>query len=491
MKRQTRIQNHARVTFDSDPIREDLERHSLSGSAIVIGTQIGKSLLYLTSTIVLARVLSPEDFGLFAIVTAFTNFLLLFKDFGLSAATIQHKEIDRAQVSVLFWINVASGALLMSIVVLLAPVVAALYVDPRLYAVTLALSINFLLGSFTVQHQALLKRQMRFLALAITELLPLALGIVAAIIAAFQGFKYWALITMSLTTSASAVPITWIVCHWRPMLRPANTSVKQMIRFGGYLTGANIINYLSRNADNVLIGWYWGAHQLGFYDRAYQLMFFPIYQINTPLSFVAIPLLSRLRETPERYEEAYIKLLRLTSILTMPLITFLLVTADWTINLLLGPQWDETSRIFRCFGLTALIQTVTNTTGWLFISQGRTRELMRWNIVSGMISLLSIISGLPWGPSGVAISLSASMLFANLPLLLYFLKRALIIEPKIIFKALEAVIASIICLFLALVSIKSAIGTENTFINLALSAFVTFTGTVVLLLCMKITGKFP
>ena len=451
MKRTARTQA---TSCGADARAVGIDRNMILGSSITIGAQIGKSAVYLISTVALARALAPEDFGLFAIVTAFTNFLLLFKDLGLSAATIQREEIDQAQISALFWINAISGALLMLLVALCAPILAKLYSDARLCPVTLALSVNLFLSSLTVQHQALLKRQMRFLTLAMIDLLPLAAGTAIAIVAALQGLRYWALVAMSLTSSASAVLVTWIACRWRPSLRPPQTPVREMIRFGGYLTGSNIINYFSRNADNMLIGWYWGAQQLGFYDRAYQLMFLPIYLINTPLSFVAIPLLSRLRKTPESYEEAYLKLLRLTSLLAMPLVIFLLVTADWTISLLLGPQWGETSRIFRWLGLAALVQPLANTTGWLFISQGRTRELMWWNLASSAISLLSIIAGLPWGPLGVAISYSLSYLMLNAPLLLCFIQRIAIFDSKKLPRGLLLACGQSFALLVALITLR-------------------------------------
>lgn len=193
-----------------------------------------------------------------------------------------------------------------------------------------------------------------------------------------------------------------------------------MLAFGGNLTGFNVVNYFARNLDNLLIGWRWGAQPLGLYAKAYQLLLLPLSQINAPISGVAIPALSRLIDSPDRYRRGYLRILEKLVIVTMPLMVFMAMTSDWLVEILLGSQWSETSRIFVWLSIAGLIQPVANSTGWLFISQGRTRHMFQWGIVSSAITIASFFIGLPWGALGVAKAYSLVWLSIVMPLLFWF-----------------------------------------------------------------------
>jgi PST family polysaccharide transporter len=196
-----------------------------------------------------------------------------------------------------------------------------------------------------------------------------------------------------------------------------------MLSYGGNLTGFNIINYFSRNLDNTLIGKFWGAQQLGLYAKAYQLLLLPMEQINGPLGAVAMPALSRLADSPERYRAAYLKILEKLAMITMPGVVFMIATSDWLVLLLLGPQWRETGHIFMLLGIAAFIQPVTKTCWWLFSSQGRTREMLRVGVLVGGIAISAIIAGLPWGAIGVAAAYAVSDLCLVTPLIFWFVAR--------------------------------------------------------------------
>ena len=177
-----------------------------------------------------------------------------------------------------------------------------------------------------------------------------------------------------------------------------------MLRFGGNFTGFSTINFFARNLDNLLIGRVWGAEQLGIYSRAYQLMMLPIDQINEPISSVAIPSLSRLTNSDSDYRRAYLRMLEKVALLTMPGVALMIVTSDWIVEIILGPQWRQVGMLLVILGVAGLIQPIANTTGWLFITQGRTKELFRLSMIGGPITIASIVAGLPWGAVGVATS---------------------------------------------------------------------------------------
>jgi O-antigen/teichoic acid export membrane protein len=409
--------------FRTDHLTKDLGRRTARGGAVTVSTQVFKFLLSMSSTVVLARLLTPEDYGLVGMVAVVTGFVLLFKDLGLSAATVQRSEISNAQISTLFWVNVIVGFVVMVITAAIAPLVAWFYGEQRLLGITLGLSIGFVFGGLTVQHEALLRRQMRFSLLATAEILSLAVALLTAIILAWNSWGYWALVGSQLTQGVLYAVLIWLFCRWKPSWPVRNAGVRSMIAFGRNVTAFGILNYFARNLDNLLIGRVWGSQQLGLYARAYQLLLLPIDQINGPITAVAVPALSRLAHDPDRYRGAYLRLLDKIAMLTMPLMAFMIVTSDWIVALLLGPKWVGVGRIFSLLGISGLVQPVCNTTGWLFVSQDRSRHLFQWGMIGPTIIILSIVIGLPWGAFGVAASYSITFLVVVAPLLFWFVGR--------------------------------------------------------------------
>jgi O-antigen/teichoic acid export membrane protein len=409
--------------FGTDRLKEDLGARTARGGFLTVTTQGFKFAATMAATIVLARLLTPGDYGLVGMVAVVTGFIALFKDLGLSAATIQREEISQEQVSTLFWVNVVVSALIGLLTAALAPAVAWFYGEPRLAPVTLAYSIGFLFGGLTVQHEALLKRQMRFAVLVTSEVAALLASIVTTVVMAWRGFGYWALVAGHLALSLVYMLAVWGVCRWRPGRPRRGAGVRSLLGFGGNLTGAAVVNYFARNLDNMLIGRFWGGWQLGLYAKAYQLLLLPLDQINYPLTNVAVPALSRLNGEPERYRAAYLRMLEKVALLTMPGIALMLATADWVVLVVLGPQWVEAGRIFALLGVAALLQPLTNTTGWLFISQGRTRDMFRWTPVGSVIVVSAILAGLPWGAAGVATAYSAVWVLVVTPLLFWYVGR--------------------------------------------------------------------
>ncbi len=388
--------------FDTEYLKTDLKGRSVRGGAVTMVAQGARFFLQMGSTIVLARLLTPQDFGLVAMVTAVTGFVMMFKDMGLSMATVQRNEINHDQISTLFWINVGLSLAVMLVIAVLAPAIAWFYGEPRLVWVTLALASAFIFGGFTIQHQALLRRQMRFGTLALIGIIAMVVSIVAAIIAAWYGAGYWALVIMQLAGAIAGAIGVWAACGWRPGWPVRSSGVRTMLAFGGNLTGFNFMNYFARNLDNVLIGRFWGAGQLGLYSKAYGLLLLPLQQVTRPMAAVAIPALSRLQNDPQQYRRYYLKAISLIAFVTMPGVMFMIFMSDEIIGLVLGKQWMASSKIFAVLGVAALIQPIMGTTGWLFVSTGRTDRMLRLGVVSAVCVLTAFAIGLPFGAVGVA-----------------------------------------------------------------------------------------
>lgn len=373
---------------------------------MTLGAQAAKFVLQLGSTAVLARLLTPADFGLIAMVAVFTGFVGIFKDLGLSMATVQRAQITHEQVSMLFWINLLVSLILTVIGVALAPVVAWVNHEPRLVWVTIALSATFIFGGLAAQHTALLQRQMRFGALAAIDIASLVCSIGVAIVLAQLGASYWALVAMTAAQSLTITIGTWLASRWWPGLPRRRSGVLPMLKFGGHLTGFNLLNYFTRNFDNFIIGAVLGNRSLGIYAKAYSLLLMPTSQINSPIGAVALPALCRLQHEPLRYRSYYLRALELIAFCGMPLVAFTFVEADNLILTILGSQWTAAIPVFRWLAPAAFVGTLNVAPGWLCGSLGTTHRQFRWAMFSAPIIVAGFIVGLRWGIAGVAAGFS-------------------------------------------------------------------------------------
>lgn len=405
--------------FDTSYLTADLKGRSVRGGAITVVSQACKFILQTGSTIVLARLLTPADFGLIAMVTAVTNFALIFRDLGLSTATIQKADINHDQISTLFWVNAALGVSVAAVVFALAPAVAWFYDDPRLTPVTMALATTFIFGGLTVQHQAMLQRHMRFFAIGLVEIIAMAVSVVVAVIAALLGTGYWSLVIMHISLAIVMTLGMWCAFPWKPGLPKRRVGTRSMLRFGGHITGFNIVNYFARNADNILIGKFIGATALGFYSKAYALLMLPITNLRGPMSAVATPALSLLQKEPTKYKTYYEKIVTIIAFLSMPLIVYLAIYAEEVIILILGRQWLPVARIFQVLAIAAFIQPAESTRGLVLISLGQGRRYLIWGVVNAVITVISFIIGIWWGAIGVATAYSAANYLILLPSLWY------------------------------------------------------------------------
>lgn len=459
--------------FRTDHLKTDIKGRSIRGGAVMLIAQVCKFVFQMGSTAILGRLLTPQDYGLVGMVAAVTGFVSLFKDMGLSTATIQKAEINHRQISTLFWVNVGSSLATLLVTAAIAPAIALFYGEPKLTLITIVSAIGFIFGGLSAQHQALLNRQMRFTALATIDVTSMLVSTVTGVVLAWYGLGYWALVIMQLAFSFSITVGVWLMCRWRPGKPKLDSGIREMLAFGGNLTGFSIINYFARNLDNVLIGRFWGAGQLGLYSKAYQLLLLPNNQLNVPMAAVAIPALSRLVDSSERYREAYLGIVEKVALLTIPITLFMIGSSDWLVVLLLGPQWQEASGIFVLLGIAGLIQPVANSTGWLFISQGRSRQMFQWGLLGGTISIVSFFVGLPWGAVGVAASYSLLWTYLFLPLLFWFVGRTGPVKTGDFYRVLAPFVSATLLTLLALIGFRNYVEIFNPVLGCSIAFIIT------------------
>lgn len=378
------------------------------GSKIRMGVKwsalqiIARHLLSLGTTAVLARLLSPGDFGLVGMVATLTALLLVFSDMGLSWATIQRQQLTKFQVSNLFWINTGVGVLLWGVCILAGPGVADFYGEQELVGITTALGAAFLVSGIAAQPMALLNRTMNYKAVALIEVFSIATGAAAALVGAYYGLGYWALVIQNLVSAAVRVLLALPMSGIAISAPKADAGTRKLITFGGLMAMSGIFSYLACSLDSVLVGKYWGAEELGFYNRAYFLMLLPSVLSSGILTKVMVSSLSVIQDDQERFATVYRKGMKLAVFVGCPMALGLALTADEMILLIYGEKWQSTVPIFMWLSIISVTQPLNNASGWLFTAAGKARAYLYFNIVAGLILGACFYFSAPWGTLAIA-----------------------------------------------------------------------------------------
>jgi PST family polysaccharide transporter len=349
--------------------------------------------------------------------TAWTGFLELFRDGGLSMATIQRVTVTREQVSTLFWINVAVGAALATICAAMAPLLATFYHEPRLLWMTIAIGAGFLVGGAAAQYRASLTRDMRFALLTTIDVGALFVSVAVGIGMAVTGFGYWSLVGMTVSLNVVTVVSLWVAGGWLPGPPRRGVGVRSMLKYGGTVTLNAVVAYIAFSADKVLVGRFWGADVLGIYGRAYQLINLPTTNLNAAIAQVGFPALSRLQDNPERLKSYFLKGYGLFLSLVIPITMGCALFAEDIIRVFLGPQWGAAVPVFRLLAPSVFAFKLMNPFGWFMQATGRATRSLYLGLLLAPVIILGYIAGLPYGATGVATGFSVALLLMMLPLI--------------------------------------------------------------------------
>ena len=348
-------------------------------------------------SIILARLLTPDDFGLIGMILVFLGFAELFSGLGFGWGLIQKKEIDEIHISSVFWLNLVSGLAVSLIMLALSTYIAELYGEPRLKTIVMVMSLTFLIGALGFVQRALLQRLMDFRSLLIISLAATTFSGVVTISLALHGFGFWSLAIDVLISGLITTGLAWVLSPWRPKFSFAARAIADLSHFSGNLLGFSFFSYWVRNADNFLVGRYFNAYALGIYSRAFNIMLLPLNQISSVISQVMFVSLSRIQDDKTYVKQIYLRSVAAIALVTFPMMTGLFVVVDSFILALLGPQWADVIPLLRIFCCIGLVQSVLSTTDLIFSSQGRTDLQFRWGIASGILLIGSFGIGILLG----------------------------------------------------------------------------------------------
>jgi PST family polysaccharide transporter len=405
--------------FDEHRIDDGHGTRSLRGGAISIVSRGANALIQIGSVLFLARLLSPEDYGLVSMVAAVTGFAPILVDLGTRDAVVQRPRITRGEVSALFWITMAFGFGSALLVAASGPLIAWFYGEPRLTTIALVSSLTFVTSALVCQHQALMRRAMQFRALGISEAAANLVSAVAAITMASFGFGYWALVLRPIATGFLLAAGTWVCCRWLPSRPTFTRGVREMVGFGLNSTGFTMTDFIGRSVDRVAIGYRNGAVRLGYYQNA-RFVYDNLLDVLVAATHgVAVSSLSKLRNDPEELRRLWAKALSTLAFYAMPAFGLLAVVSRDLIVLLLGNKWANAGLLLSILALRGIPHCIERTLGWLHVTAGRTDRWMRWGLFATGAHLVALVVGLPFGPTGVVVGYVICMYLLFVPAIAY------------------------------------------------------------------------
>jgi len=374
-------------------------------------------LVQMVSTVALARLLTPADFGVVTMVTTFSLLLVNFGVNGFTEAIIQREEIDHSLATNLFWINICAGILLTVGFAAAGSLMARFYGNASVEYIAVGISLTILITSTSVMHLALLMRAMHFSLVSTNDFLSRVVSVAVSVLLAWSGWGYWALVVGAIAQPLSQSIGAWILCSWVPGFPCRLAGMGSIVRFALNVYGRFSLNYFTRNMDNLLVGWRFNAQALGFYKKAYDL--FALSALVQSLTTVAVSALSRLNRDSVQYRKYLLNILAVTAFVGMGVGAELTLIGKDVIRLLLGPNWEESGRIFTYFGPGIGAMFLYGTHGWIQLSIGRADRWFRWGWVEFTITGALFVLALPWGPAAVAASWSLSLWILTIPALWY------------------------------------------------------------------------
>ena len=369
------------------------------------GSRVVAQVLQFLGLIITARLLVPSDYGKAAVVFPVIAFANLFTTLGLSSAVIHARRVTEKLLSTAFWVNAVAGVTLALIVTGLSYPLSQLFRSPALVSLLSLASLIFIVN-LSIVHTALLERTLRFKQIAFIETGCAALGIATTVGAALAGAGAHSLVLGPLATQAATTVCMWATVRWCPRARPDRASVRELWQYARGITGFRILNFWSRNADNLLLARFVPLAELGNYSRAYNLMQLPVGQMNNMMGRVLFPALTRLRDDRPRLGRAWLKALSTASTLTAPVTFGTAVAAPALVEVLFGTRWLGMVPVLQLLAVSALPQTLTTPVASLLRATGATDRLFRLGLLTSALSLTAILIGLPWGTVGVATALT-------------------------------------------------------------------------------------
>jgi len=385
----------------SAPRNEELLQRVLHGAFWMLNGNVFGRALNLARGIILARLLVPDDFGLFGLATVVIGFTAMFSDVGAGAFLVYSQDRIEDHVDTAFWANLGIATLLASGILGAAPFVARFYRRPDLVPVLAVLALSLWLQTAATVHRSLVRRDLRFRSLALIDGFVSLAAFVIAVVLAWRGYGVWSFVLPALLGNAISALLLFYACAWVPRRRFAGGSLRALAPFSGWYVGQALIWYLVLNVDNLMVGKFLGIEELGIYGLAYNYALLPISFIGISLGNVVFAELPRLYSDPPHFWSAYFTSSKLMAALVCPIAATLVIGAPDVFPLLFGPKWTSAIIPFQILAVYGAIRGL-----WMdpFGSLGKFQQGFWTGFAALLLSGLAIYLALPYGKVGVALA---------------------------------------------------------------------------------------
>ena len=370
----------------------NLKKQAVNGVKWTSISSMIVAILQILQVSILARLLSPSDFGLMAIVMVVIGFTRIFSDMGISNAIIHHQDTSHNQLSSLYWLNIASGGTMFVILVALSPIIANFYNQPELIRLLILLASSFIILAIGNQHRILFQKELNFKFIAKVEITSSVLSFIIAVTSALTGQGVYSLAYAMLTkalVSSICFLLFGLKIH-KPSLTYKHSEIKKYINFGMFQMGDNSVNYFASQIDTVIIGRILGIESLGIYSISKQLVTRPLQIINPILTKVAFPTMAKIQNDQNKLKNLYLKLISILCTISFPLYGLLILFTPEVILLMLGEKWLVAVPIMRILALSVAIVVIGNPIGSLLLAKGKIHWGFYWNLILFFILSVSI-----------------------------------------------------------------------------------------------------
>ena len=359
-------------------------------------------VLRLASSIVLARLLTPSDFGVVAVALVVASILDQVKDVGTGSAVIQRHEVDQVLLNSVFFLNAVMGTLACAILVVLAEPLASALGNPTAAPVVRAFGVITLVTSFGHIHQSLLKRSMRFGAVSVIAIISATVSVVVSITAALLGLNYWALVVGSAASALVGTVALWVLDPWRPTAHASMAGLRSIWAFSWNLFLSNILFFTWSQTDKVIVSRFAGASGLGTYTMAQRFVTTPLAALSTVIGEVTFPAFSRRQDDNAALRAGFTRSSSVIALVTFPMMLGAAVIAAPMVDVLLGPKWNALVPVLWVLAPAGAIQSITLNCNQLLLAKGRSDWSFRWGVVFFIVLTSLELVFVRWGAVGVA-----------------------------------------------------------------------------------------
>lgn len=374
-----------------------LKQQTISGMLWSAVQKFGNMGISFVSNIILARMLTPDDYGCIGMLAIFITVSSTFVDGGFGSALIQKKEPTQKDYSTIFWWNLFISFLLYGVLFMSAPVIGDFYHMPLLPSVLRVQGIILIINSLNIIQTNQLRKQLRFKRLANVTITAHAIAAIAAIILAWKGWGVWALVAQQIIGSSVISLILWSINKWIPAFYFSKESFKQLFGFGSFILISNLLNTFCNNIQGLLIGRYFTASIMGYYTQSRKLEEIASHSFSSVIDQVSFPILSKFQSDNSALKEVLRKLVTTISFVAFPLMLILILVAKPIISLIYGEKWLECVPYFQILCIAGIAICLQRIHYYAVASKGKSKDLFIWTIIKRGIGLLILIIGMYLG----------------------------------------------------------------------------------------------